>query len=127
MTLGISLLANKTLIKKENASATKTKYADCIETEVYLDKSEKSKARPSGIAKKENQFNDKGLKKLEQYFRHDERPWHKGGIFRTVYTYDDKDRVTAKKYFGETRNTTLDPVPVWLQEGIIRARYLLWS
>ena len=101
----------------------KEAYADCIETEVYLDKSEKSKARPSGIAKKENQFNDKGLKKLEQYFRHDERPWHKGGIFRTVYTYDDKDRVTAKKYFGETRNTTLDPVPVTDERGIHEYRY----
>lgn len=101
----------------------KETYADCIETEVYLDKSEKSKARPNGIAMKENKFNDKGLKTLEQYFRHDERPWHKGGIFRTVYEYDDKDRVTAKKFFGETRNTTLEPVPVTDERGIHEYRY----
>lgn len=98
-------------------------YSECVETEVYLDKSEKLKARPNGIAKKVNQFNGVGLKTLEEYFRHDERPWHKAGIFRTVYSYDDKDRVTSKKYFGETRNTSLDPVPVTDERGIHEYRY----
>jgi len=101
----------------------KETYNDCIETEIYLDKSEKPKAKPNGIAKKENQFHWNGLKILEQYFRHDERPWHKAGIFRTVYEYDDKDRVISKRYFGETRNASFEPVPVTDERGIHEYRY----
>lgn len=101
----------------------KETYRDCIENEVYFDKLKMPKAKPNGIARIENQFNEKGLKTLEQYFRQDNRPLQKGGIFRTTYAYDEKNRVVSKKFFGEARNTKLEPVPASDERGIHEYRY----
>ncbi len=110
-------LAKEKLKLEKEKFYKREKFDSCIETETNYDKDLKLKSDQDGIAKKVFGFNESGLKISEEFYRHTGKPIQKNGIFKTEYSYDNKERLISKKFYSDKNEKTSD------ESGIHEYRY----